>query len=322
MKRTGKSLRRIFSLVPLIFHNQGITLERLAELAGITDQKELRRLIEQLMMFGTPPFSPSDFITTYIDEQQRVYLDFPQGLEQPLALTPDEWRAVENLIREELSFQKPGQVNYDHLRDLLKQMSAVPVEVDSGDIVGSRRRLIQEALEDELQLEFQYRTIASKEPEIRRIDPWALFQHRGVSYLLGYCHTRLAARFFHLERMQNLEILDMDAEEQPPENLNEYLTQSHIFQDRPAGFTVHLAFAPELRSVLESTFRITEIEPYTNGDVDHNDWLQAECKVRESLWFRAILRGLGPGVRILSPDHLRRSYLEDLNAMEVPGVLE
>lgn len=321
--KAGRDLRKIFSLVPLIHRNQGISLERLRELSGYADRKILRAALDRLMMFGVPPFSPSDFITVYIDEEDRVYLDFPLGLERPLALTPGEWSAVQQVLTEELQFRRAGDPADDRLRDLLARIASIPVEMDPADIFRSKRALVEEAMADSLQLEFRYRTLSSREPEIRRLDPWALFQHNGANYLIGYCHTRTAPRFFHLERMDQIELLDAPQSQPPPENLQELMLRSPIFQNEPAGFSVELAFAPGMRAVLEREFKIFNIAPLgvsmENGEFD--GWLRAACKVPESLWFRANLRGLGANVVILSPDHLRESFLQELDEFEMPGEL-
>ncbi|MEQ9364214.1 MAG: WYL domain-containing protein [Leptospirales bacterium] len=336
---TGRNLRRIFSLVPLIFNNQGLTLKELQKLSGSASMKQLRQDLDRLMMFGVPPFSPSDLITIYIDDESRVTLDFPQGLEHPLALTPAEWATVQKLITRELEFQATtgGAGDEDTLRDILKRISIVPVELETSDTVRTKRTLVQEALasnesgadeEEACQLEFQYRTLSSQEAEVRRLDPWALVKHNGVSYLIGFCHTREAPRFFHLERMEQIELLDLPREHEPPANLQDLLRASPIFQEQPDGFTVELAFAPDLRAALERTLRLTDVQACagTTGAGDASwrcpsHWLRGKCKVPESLWLRSILRGMGPSVVILGPEHLRQSYRRELDAFPLPDAL-
>ncbi|MCR9141468.1 MAG: WYL domain-containing protein [bacterium] len=338
---TGRNLRRIFSLVPLIFNNQGIHLKELQKLSGSSGMKQLRQDLDRLTMFGVPPFSPSDLITIFIDDDGCVSLDFPQGLEQPLALTPAEWSTVQKVITRELEFHvqsgpaadgaHPGE---DLLRDILKRISIVPVELETSDLVRTKRVIVQEALgdpeeagEDEAcQLEFQYRTLSSKEAEVRRLDPWALVKHNGVSYLIGYCHTREAPRFFHLERMEHIELLDLPRENEPPSNLQDLLRASPIFQKEPDGFTVELAFTPDLRAALERTLRLSDVEEIGEGMQNSPanlpaHWMRGKCKVPESLWLRSILRGMGPSVVILSPQHLRHAMRDELDGFPIPGPL-
>ncbi len=332
---TGRNLRRMFSLVPLIFSNQGLHVKDLQRLSAAESPRQLRQDLERLMLFGVPPFSPSDLITVYIDDDEHVFLDFPHGLEQPLALTPGEWTAVQQAITTELNFlteATAGDNREESLREILRRISAIPVELESADAVRSRRTLIQEALgsgtdgDDEPgQIEFRYRTLSSKEPELRRVDPWALVKHNGVSYLIGFCHTREAPRFYHLERTEQLELLDLARENDPPADLQSLLRESPIFRDEPAGFTVELAFAPGFRAALERTLRVGEIAPLSAEIQQRLDlpahWLVGRCIVPESLRLRAMLRGMGPDLVIVSPEHLRGAFQAELAEIPLPDPL-
>lgn len=343
-----EQLRRIFSLAPILHARPGITLKELREASGFPTRKDLRKALERLMMFGVPPYSPSDFLTVTIDDRERVFLDFPQGLERPLALTAAEWSAVQRRIQAELEFRRAGDPAAEELREILGRIASFPVEFEAGDTTRSKRELVQEALEDEIQIEFLYRTLASKEPELRRIDPWAMFQQGGVSYVIGYCHLRRAPRFFHLERLESLELLDLPREESPPENLTDFMRQSPIFRnvgegDAPAGFTAEIAFRPDLRAALEISVGASNVRPLetTPGEADRlhardaerlsgedaarpdrRGWLRAECRVSDSLWFRSAIRGFGEFVQILKPDFLRADFLDDLRSIPAPAPLD
>lgn len=348
----AEKLKRLLDLIPILHANPGISLAELKDLAGFRRRSELVEGLNKLMMMGVPPFSPADFIDVYLDDEDRVYLEFPQGLERPLALTPSEWAAVQWVLDREQGALGAGQKARE-VGGLIARFSAVPVADESGDPFQSKRELVEEALEDILQIEFKYRTLSSREPEIRRVDPWLLFQHRGVTYLIAYCYLRQAPRHFHLERMEDVEILDVEQTTRAPDDLDEFMKNSPIFRATPAGFTVRLAFAPALRPALEQFFRLNTLGPFEPDEVaggpadvsneaapetdapaggapassapstrDYfRDWLVGECKVQESIWFRTTLRSLGPGSLILAPTHLRLAYAEDLDRIEVPEPL-
>lgn len=314
MKRPAdEQLRRIFSLPPIICENQGIRLEELRAASGFETLKELRAGLDRLMMFGVPPFTPSDFITIYVDDDDRVWLDFPLGLERPLALTALEWAAVQQRAAREPA--------HERLRELLSRISTAPVEIEPGEINRGKRALIQEALTDQLQIEFRYRTLASREAELRTVDPWTLFQRGGVSYVIGFDHLRAAPRFFHLDRMDELDILNAPVSRPAPANLLEIVRNSPIFQTSRSGYTATIAFHPELRAALAGALDIDSITPWDPSDPARQGWLQAECRVRESLWFRQFFRGLGPLAVILAPSFLRAQFRADLDETPIPRVL-
>ena len=328
-----QKLSRIFSLVPLICNKQGIELDKLQKLAGFGSSEELLRCLKHLMMFGAPPFSPSDFISIDVDEKERVWLDFPLGLERPLALSSAEWALIQKLIRKELDFiaQKgfedmesleesvPDPIS-ESLRELLARFGDVPTIFDTDEQFLSQRNVIREALADKLQLEFLYRSLSSKEAELRRVDPWILFKNRGNSYLIGYCYTRAAVRCFLLERMKNLELLDLEQERPPPENIRSYLELSPLFQKEPKGFRIKIAFVSDLLANLKISFNLENIKPYKRKKQEgtQEEWLCAESKIQDSLWLRSILRSFGTQMILLGPVHLRESYLEELSAFPIP----
>lgn len=315
------TLARLLNLVPVLYQNQGLKVKDLLPLTGYRKSSELRERLEELMFFGVPPFSPADLIDVYIDEEDRVFVDLTQGLERPNELSAEEWDAVRSVLQEALEVRRRDDLPIETITRLLAHTANVPISYDSGSSASSRRALIERALADDLQVEFLYRTPAAKEGEVRRVEPWALFFHHGAGYLVGYCHLRLDARCFHLERLERLEVLALAREHQPPEDLNGLLEASPIFAKAGRGLSVRLRFRAELRNVLEYQFAIINVTEAAPPGARDGAWLEAECKVEAPLWFRTVLRSLGPGVEILSPQHLREDFYEDLAALSLPAPL-
>ncbi len=314
---TADRLRRLLNLVPVVAANPGIRVKELVPLSGYKSASELRSDLMRLMMIGNPPLSPADFFDVLIDEEDRVTLDLAQGLDRPLALEPEEWLAIHRLLTREIAFHAAGRRTTEALQKVLEGMSGVPVSFEQGEPAARRRALVEEALQEEVQIEFRYKSLAAKEPEIRRIDPWALFQHRGSTYVVGYCHLRLAPRHFHLERMEDVEILDVEQEKDRPADLEDFFRTSLVFADGARGFRVKIQYDASVAPALAHRLALTSVKPVRGRE----GWFEAECRIQDSLWFRATIRSLGPHVVILEPAHLRKSFLEDLEAIPAPGVL-
>lgn len=314
---TADRLRRLLNLVPVLAANPGVRVKDLVPLSGYKSASELRTDLTRLMMIGSPPLSPADFFDVLIDADDRVTLDMAQGLDRPLALEPEEWLAVHRLLTREIAFHAAGRRTTEALQKVLEGMSIVPVSFEQGEPAARRRSLVEEALQEEVQIEFKYKSLAAKEPEIRRIDPWALFQHRGSTYVVGYCHLRRAPRHFHLERMEDVEILDVDQEKERPVNLEEFFRTSLVFADGARGFRVKIEYDASVAAALAHRLALASVKPLKKRE----GWFEAECRIQDSLWFRATLRSLGPHVVIVEPAHMRKSFLQDLDAIPVPGVL-
>lgn len=338
-------LRRLLRLPALICARQGITLDELARLAEYRDVDALKRDLDQLMMFGAPPFSPADFVTVSIEEE-RVFLDFPMGLDRPLALNAHEWAAVQRRLIRELEFRTSGDPVAEQLRSLLAQLDPAPVSIEPADIYAGKRNLIAEALHEGLQLEFRYRALSSREPELRQVDPWALLQHGAADYLIGWCHSRKDGRSFHLDRMDDLYILEAPVETSAPADLARMARESLIFRPGP-GISARIGFRSSVRSALEAELPLrdiremqpeerglADIEPSAaGGDEERGDekrsddgradrWLSAATSCPEGFWFRSLIRGFGESVVILSPEHLRREFGEELAQIPLPELIE
>lgn len=318
---TAESVERLLNLVPLLYANPGIRLKELLPLTRYRKPSELQKALEQLLMFGVPPFSPADLIELFVEEDGRVYLELPQGLDRPVELLPEEWNAVREVLERAIGFQEPNQASADVLRRILEKLSAVPVAYESESTVARKRALVERALGEDLQLEFVYRTLSAKQGEVRRVDPWAVFAHRGASYLVAYCHMRRDARSFHLERVENLELLDLRRETQAPEELPELLQSSPILRRDEHGLLVKLKFRAELRAALDYQFGLAGVETAEPPPGRQGGWLSGECRTPSPMWFRTTLRAFGPGVRIESPAHLREEMLADLETIVPPGSL-
>ncbi|MBL8021102.1 MAG: WYL domain-containing protein [Leptospirales bacterium] len=311
--KVARNLKRLLTLIPVLKANPGIKLAQLRKLSGYTSDKKLSEDLEQLLFFGTPPFTPSDYIDIYI-EADRVFLEFPQGLDRPLALTPDEWTAVYNLIETEIHFYTRGRTQSRHLPAILARMGQVPMNIESGPFT-RKRSLIIRAIDEDVQVEFRYQSLSAREAEIRNIDPWAVFANRGSLYCLGYCHLRRSPRIFHLERMTGIELLAQKQKARPA-TLRDHLANSFIFKQDASGFKAEIAYSNSVAGAIERMFGITARRPH-----DRKDWNRSAIRVSDSIWVRSALRAFGPDVVILSPEHLRDSFVSDLQRLKLPAPL-
>ncbi|MCB1173589.1 MAG: WYL domain-containing protein [Leptospiraceae bacterium] len=307
---------QLLGLIPLIYHNQGIRLGQLRQIAGYRRVSDLLADLEQMMLFGVPPFGPADFISVII-EQDQVYLDFPQGQERPLALDSGEWRSLQQLLQRAMHFQSSGQRNSEMIKAILEKISTIPMQVVHPDENQLKNSIIREALENEEQLEFTYKSLSSREPEVRRVDPWALFQNQDKNYLIAFCHTRQSARIFLVSRMNDPAVLDVEVENPCPADVQELVQHSIVNLDQSQGITVRIAFEPGLTTVLERQLASLQVR---NDIADrpewlHKEWRIADCKINSRIWFLDYLRGFGPRIVILEPAFMRHDYRDSLAAV-------
>lgn len=309
--RFTRDMKRILSLIPVLTANPGIRLADLQKLSGYQSKKKLQQDLEKVLYFGRPPFTPADYIDICIEED-RVFLELPQGLDRPLELTIDEWALVQNILTQTLEFYTRERGSKE-LVSILEKMTRVPLSLDYGPYTRKRSILLR-CMEEHKQAEFHYKSLSALEAEIRRIDPWVVFSHHGSIYCLGYCHMRRSPRIFHLERMEHLEMLDA-AQVARPAGVREHLDKSIVFHSQDSGFSAGIAFEAAVEGSLAGVLPLRQIEAMKG----RSGWKQAQVKVRDSLYFRSVLRGYGPMVEILTPEHLRLSFISDLRQIPLPA---
>lgn len=74
----------------------------------------------------------------------------------------------------------------------------------------------------------------------RVIDPYLLHIYRGTNpYVIGFCHKRQAIRWFRVDRIQQLRVLEENFEQDPDFDSKTYLAQ--IFQHEVGGNPVEVA---------------------------------------------------------------------------------
>lgn len=324
-----EKLRSLFNLIPLLHSHPGMSLDRLKTLGGFASKNELKKELQQLLMFGQAPFTPADYIDIYIDEKEQVFLEFPQGLDRPLDLSPAEFSALHQLISAEMEQEVLGK-SYTGagLKEILDRLSEIPIDFDSSSPYETRKNALRNAMDQRLQIRFLYARPGTREPEIRRVDPWVVFSHNGQSYLIGHCHMREATRHFHLERIQSLEILDLNISSDPPDDLVQFMESSPIFQKKGGGIQVELLCTENLLGAIESLLqprlvkKIPEGSPsrgLSRSEKDFSFYIRAT--VPDSLWLRGILRSFADGVVLLSPAHIRAAFLDDLKSLQLPEAL-
>jgi predicted DNA-binding transcriptional regulator YafY len=129
--RFTRDMKRILSLIPVLTANPGIRLADLQKLSGYQSKKKLQQDLEKVLYFGRPPFTPADYIDICIEED-RVFLELPQGLDRPLELTIDEWALVQSLITQTLEFYTRERGSRSELASILEKMTRVPLALDYG----------------------------------------------------------------------------------------------------------------------------------------------------------------------------------------------
>ena len=306
MSGTLEQLPRLLALVPYLLKRPGVPFATAAADFGVTEDR-LRKDLNLLWLCGLPGHYPGDLIE--IDfEGDTITLSDPQGVDRPLRLTVDEALALVVALR--TLAETPGLTDPDPvLRALAKVEDAAGAAAGAADSVevalegeGTVLPVVRDALERQKVLRLTYWTAGRDETSQRDVDPLRLVMVEGQSYLEAWCRRAEGMRMFHLGRVLEVQVLDVDAD--PPPDLPSRDLAQGLFQPRPDDTVVTLALQPAAAWVADF-YPCDTVQDLGDGS------LVVTVRTQGTAWVRRLALSLGASGRILEPISLASQVRSD-----------
>ena len=201
-------LRRLLLIVPAARRRPGIKLEELARELGL-DPADLVADIDLLSVVGRPPFNPDDLIDISVDEQGRVTVSLDQSFSRPPQLTVLEALALSAAAQEaapadpavlsaleKLTGSLPAAARQLYRALALRVDTATPPPAGTPPLLAALRAAAEG--HREVVLEYDKDGATAERP----LQPWAVIEHQGRWYVVGFDLTRKAERLFRLDRIR------------------------------------------------------------------------------------------------------------------------
>ncbi len=171
---------------------------------------------------------------------------------------------------------------------------------------------LEEACQSRKSVQMTYYTASSNSTSDRKLDPYLLHIYRGTNpYVIGYCHKRHGIRWFRVDRIRALQILDASFTPQPSFDAKEHLEM--IFQhevggeSHPVAIWFDAATSPYIR---ERRWHPTQtIREHSDGSLT----LQMQVKGMNDL--KRWVLGYGKGAIVQKPPELAAMVQEELQGM-------
>lgn len=299
MAPAGDQLPRLLALVPWLLAHPGSRLDDVAAEFRVSPRR-LESDLELLWMCGLPGHGPGDLIDV-VYEGDRVSLHNADTIARPLRLTADEALAL--LVALRTLVDVPGTGDADAVRGALAKIEAavggegqpagrvaVAVETEA-EVAAIARRGIDEGR----RLHLTYYVPGRDETTHRDVDPMRLLVTGGRTYLEAWCRLVDDVRLFRLDRVLDLQLLDVSAEipaEATPRDLDE-----GAFAPSPDDQLVTLELAPPARWVADY-YLCETVTDLPDGGV------RIGLRTPDTGWVRRLLLQLGPHVREIVPAEL------------------
>ena len=210
---TQGQLPRLLALVPYLLARPGVRLAEVASTFGVSEDR-LRKDLNLLWVCGLPGHGPGDLIDVEFEGDTVTLLE-PAGVTRPLRLTVDEALALVVALR--ALAETPGLDERDAVDRALAKVelaagaAAGPAHRVEVSVEGEQRVLpvVQAALEQQRRLHLSYHVPGRDETTERDVDPMRLLLVEGRSYLEAWCRRAEGVRLFRLDRVQQVELLDL-----------------------------------------------------------------------------------------------------------------
>lgn len=289
-----------------------MTLEELASVTGINNQKDLKEQLGELFFLGATPHVADLIEVDYDSETDTFGLILPFRFDSSLRLSIREWLTLRKILEKVVEVSSDPKTNSTARKILQKIISIVPIA--GQEALSVYKTDIQSAIQSEKSLILEYQSRMGEKPTRRKVDPWFLF-HSLEDYLLGYCHERKAPRNFRLDNILSLKIGSDSILQPAGQKKSDYIREFEEFRkswENSSG----IAEIWHTREVFYNLNRKLDLERTEETQkLDDVVYHLSKAKIREENWFLETILPFGKNVILKSPTHLAKRVLRELESI-------
>jgi predicted DNA-binding transcriptional regulator YafY len=296
---SAERLRRLLALVPYVVSRRVVGLAETAAAFGMTE----RELIDDLNLAwcvelkAPDPYCPIDL--SY--EGGEITVSQAESIARPLRLAADEASALLVALRM-LAEVPSGDSAVARLIAKIEgaagasaaASSQVAIQVDSRS-VGDMAAKITAALAAGKRLHLRHYNWSRDEATERDVDPMRLLVVEGRTYLEGWCRRAEGVRMFRLDRVLDLQVLDVPRE--VPEDAEERDVDAGLFRPSESDERVELELSAVARWVAED-YPCESVTELGEGR------LRVVLRTPDTGWVRRLALRLGEDARVVAPEPL------------------
>ncbi|KHL11149.1 proteasome accessory factor C [Mumia flava] len=304
MSTSGEQIERMLALVPYLQSNEGIPVEQVARLFGVSPAKIVGDL-NVLWFCGLPEAVTGEMIDIDMDALESegvVFIDNADFLPRPLRFNAYEAASLVTALR--TLRESVAEEDRRALESATAKLTAAlgadasvanVVEVMVEDDETPVREQIARALRDGRRLHLSYVVPSRDERTERDVDPLRLITAEGRLYLEGWCLAAEGLRLFRLDRIEHVRVLDEPAEPHPGVERREY--GPRIFHPGDDAQSAVVALDPRASWVREYL-------QHEEIGADERGWALLRVQAGDADWLtRFVLRADGV-VRVVEPGWL------------------
>ncbi|MCO6007761.1 WYL domain-containing protein [Actinoallomurus purpureus] len=301
---SSERLRRLLALVPYVINRSSVSVEEAAAAFGVTEKQIIDdlNLLWCVELRAPDPYCPIDL--SY--EGGEIVVCEAESISRPLRLDVDEAAALLVALRTIAEIPEHGDAVSQVIAKLevaagtaARPSSQVAVQLDVRPDVLVQ---VQSGLDQDRRLRMTYYVPGRDENTVRDVDPMRLLIVDGWSYLEGWCRRAEAVRLFRLDRIVDLQVLDVTA--RIPDEAEPLDLDAGLFRPSPEDVRVTFELSAAGRWVADH-YPCESIAELGEGRV------RVVLRTRDVRWVRRLALRLAGTGRIVEPAELAAQVRED-----------
>jgi proteasome accessory factor C len=304
-------LTRLLTMVPWLVNRQGIDTEQAAADLGISvEQLDTDLRLLYLCGYGQMP----DELIDAQWENGRVFITNADTIARPLRLGRDE--ALTLMVGLRALATVPGLGERDAIERAMAKLEeatgasaeaasrvevAISEGVEAGLLADARR-----AVEGHRRVHLRYLVPSRDESTERDVDPMRVVNLDAKWYLEGWCHRAQDTRLFRMDRMESLEVLDVDGT--PPAQAQLRDLDAGTFTPRADDTLVTLRLGRGAAWVADY-YPVETVESAPDGSS-----MTITLRTADTLWLRRLVWRLGGHGTVVAPAELAAAVTEGATA--------
>ena len=305
------SQKNLFELVYILLDKKSVTAKNLAEHFGVSE-RTIYRWAESLAEAGVPIYSTQGRGGGFAIAENYT-LDKTIFTDEEKCSVVSSLKAVAKLAGGECSCKNSAEKTAAQKLNGFVAKNSDWLELDfspwnpQGKNINEIFNKLKNAIIEKQQVEFDYFSL-NKKTEHRTVQPWKIV-FRGVGwYFYGWGNVRCAPRYFKLNRICNLKVLNkkvfMEEKEFGIEQENSYSAEKEISM---IEITAQVA-DNELYRILDE-FAICKVEKFSSESSI------VKFNAPEISWLVPFLLSFGSAIKIIFPEKIKEQFSLEVKKM-------
>ena len=285
------------------------------DITSISNKKidEITHELLECSTLGFYPYSPVELVDVEISKK-NIVVRTPVKISNAINLNIPEWLLLKGILEKKLE-DRNSSINVEILQAIISKINTIIPSINFSEFSNIKLLLLKAIKENKI-IKFDYQKRAMH-PESRVALPVFLFGDTN-HYLVALCMKSNSLRSFRLDSISKIIITDSvmkythnDKEKKEfIKKFNEFKTKNESTSSSATILVKNSAYFNLSRQII--------LKNSSTQSGKFKNYVKCETKIIEVSWFIELIKSYGDAIIIVSPDELKKEFLNDLNNIRIP----